>query len=86
MKAFEEEVFSLELVKPDCIHHEDGVVVDILEAGECDEHLSVIINIIIHVLARTSKPMLPFYWWFGLFMLLGCRNPSTLSLVDVFYY
>ncbi len=59
MKAFEEEVFSLELVKPDGIHHEDGIVVDILEAGEGDEHLPVII-IIVHVLATISKPMLHF--------------------------
>jgi hypothetical protein len=60
LKAFEEEVFSLELVKPDGIDHEDGIVVDILEAGEGDEHLPVII-IIIYELARKHKPMLHFY-------------------------
>ncbi len=51
LKAFEEKELSLELVEPDSVDHEDGIVVDILEAGECDEHLPVII-IIIHVLAR----------------------------------
>jgi hypothetical protein len=51
LKAFEEEVFSLELVEPDGVDHEDGIVVDILEAGECNQHLPVII-IILHVLAR----------------------------------
>jgi hypothetical protein len=51
LKAFEKEVLSLELVKPDGIDHEDGIVVDILEAGEGDEHLPVII-IIIYELAR----------------------------------
>jgi hypothetical protein len=59
LKAFEEEVFSLELVKPYGVYHEDGIVVDVLEAGECDEHLPAII-IIIYVLARISKPMLHF--------------------------
>jgi hypothetical protein len=42
LKAFEEEVFSLELMEPDGVDHEDGIVVNILEAGECDEHLPVI--------------------------------------------
>ncbi len=61
MEAFEEEVFSLELMKPDGVHHEDSIVVDILEAGECDEHLPVIILIIIYVLARIYEAMLHFY-------------------------
>ncbi len=61
MKAFEEEVFRLELVKPYGVDHEDSIVVDILEAGECDEHLPVIILIIIYVLARIYEAMLHFY-------------------------
>ncbi len=82
MKAFEEEVFSLELMKPDGVHHEDCIVVDILEAGECDEHLPVI-SIIIYELARILKTMLHFYWWFSLVMLLGWNSCGG-SMVDVY--
>jgi hypothetical protein len=42
LKAFEEEVLSLELMEPNGVDHEDSIVVDILEAGECNEHLPVI--------------------------------------------
>jgi hypothetical protein len=77
LKAFEEEVFSLELMEPDGVHHEDCIVVDILEAGECDEHLPVI-----KMYSRYwpgFEAMLHFYNFIGGLVCLCCWDATLVA-------